>query len=146
MTFDFNRLYLSTEGRIGRAQYWLGAIVLGVISIIVTFIAARVVGGTAYIVVLLIWQLIISYLAYNLMAKRFQDRDKASTYALYAIVALFILSAISLFTTPPPGEMPGGISIVVSLITLVIAIWLLIELGILRGTVGSNQYGPDPVG
>lgn len=145
MNFDFNRLYLSTEGRIGRGQYWLGAIVLAVISIIVTFLVTRALGGTAYIIFALIWQIIISYLAYNLMAKRFQDRDKPSTYALYAIVALFILTVISLFTTPPPGEMPGAISIIASLLTLAIAIWLLIELGILRGTAGPNQYGPDPV-
>ena len=26
----------------------------------------------------------------------------------------------------------------------VVAIWFLVELGILRGTVGQNQYGPDP--
>lgn len=25
------------------------------------------------------------------------------------------------------------------------AIWLLIELGFLRGTVGDNQFGADPV-
>lgn len=106
MNFDFNRLYLSTEGRIGRGQYWLGAVVLAVITIIVTFLVTRALGGTAYIIFALIWQIIISYLAYNLMAKRFQDRDKPSTYALYAIVALFILTVISLFTTPPPGEMP----------------------------------------
>jgi uncharacterized membrane protein YhaH (DUF805 family) len=26
-----------------------------------------------------------------------------------------------------------------------ISLWLLIELGFLRGTVGPNQYGPDPL-
>jgi len=25
-------------------------------------------------------------------------------------------------------------------------LWLLIELGFLKGTAGPNQYGPDPLG
>ena len=28
---------------------------------------------------------------------------------------------------------------------LIVGIWYLIELGFLRGTVGSNEYGPDPL-
>lgn len=145
MNFDINRLYLSTDGRIGRQTYWIGAIALGVVSIIISFIFGRFLTGTAFIIFAIVWQLAVSYPAYNLMAKRFQDRDKPSTYALYAIIAFFVLAVISLLTTPVPGESPGAISIIVGLITLAIAIWLLVELGILRGTVGQNQYGPDPV-
>ena len=33
----------------------------------------------------------------------------------------------------------------VSLIPLIGSIWLLIELGFLRGTIGDNIYGPDPL-
>lgn len=145
MDFDFNRLYLSTDGRIGRQQYWIGAIALGVVSIIISFIFGRFLTGAALTTFAIVWQLAISYPAYNLMAKRFQDRDKPSMYALYAVVAFFVLTVISLFTAPVPGEAPGAISIVFGLITAAIGIWILIELGILRGTVGSNQYGPDPV-
>lgn len=145
MNFDFNHLYLTTDGRIGRQQYWIGAIALGVVSIIISFAFGRFLTGAALTVFAIVWQLAISYPAYNLMAKRFQDRDKPSTYALYAIVAFFVLTVISLFTAPVPGESPGTISIVFGLITAAIGIWILIELGILRGTVGSNQYGPDPV-
>jgi uncharacterized membrane protein YhaH (DUF805 family) len=28
----------------------------------------------------------------------------------------------------------------------IIGLWNLIELGFLRGTIGTNEYGPDPVG
>jgi uncharacterized membrane protein YhaH (DUF805 family) len=145
MNFDFNRLYLTTDGRIGRQTYWIGAIALGVVSIIISFVFSRFLTGAALTIFAIIWQLAISYPAYNLMAKRFQDRDKPSTYALYAIIAFFVLTVISLFTAPVPGESAGALSIIFGLVTLAIAIWILIELGILRGTVGSNQYGPDPV-
>ena len=29
--------------------------------------------------------------------------------------------------------------------TLLVALWFLIELGFLRGTEGDNRYGPDPL-
>ena len=29
--------------------------------------------------------------------------------------------------------------------SLVISIWALVELGCLRGTIGQNKYGPDPL-
>lgn len=31
------------------------------------------------------------------------------------------------------------------LASLAISIWALVELGFLRGTVGANRYGPDPL-
>ncbi|MBV9859476.1 MAG: DUF805 domain-containing protein [Alphaproteobacteria bacterium] len=39
----------------------------------------------------------------------------------------------------------SGWFILVGLIPIVGGIWLLIELGFLRGTVGANRFGPDPV-
>jgi uncharacterized membrane protein YhaH (DUF805 family) len=145
MNFDFNHLYLQSNGRIGRQTYWIGAIALGVVSIIVSLIFGRFLAGAGAIIFGIVWQLIILYPAYNLMAKRFQDRDKPTTYALYAIIAFFVLGVVSMLTAPAAGASPGAISVVVGLITLAIAIWVLIELGIRRGTVGPNQYGPDPV-
>jgi uncharacterized membrane protein YhaH (DUF805 family) len=32
------------------------------------------------------------------------------------------------------------------LLSFAIGIWALIELGILKGTTGPNQHGPDPLG
>ncbi len=46
--------------------------------------------------------------------KRFHDRDKSAWWLLVGFV-------------PVLGP-----------------IWLLIELGFLRGTIGANRYGPDP--
>ena len=40
----------------------------------------------------------------------------------------------------------GVFALVLYLINLGIGIWFFIEFGCLRGTVGSNRFGPDPVG
>jgi uncharacterized membrane protein YhaH (DUF805 family) len=34
---------------------------------------------------------------------------------------------------------------VIGLVTLVVTIWLIIELGFLKGKPGSNDYGPNPL-
>ncbi len=41
---------------------------------------------------------------------------------------------------------PGSIAMAVSLISFVVGIWALIELGFLKGTTGENDFGPDPLG
>jgi uncharacterized membrane protein YhaH (DUF805 family) len=38
-----------------------------------------------------------------------------------------------------------GAGIILNLISFAISIWALVELGFLRGTVGPNRYGPDPL-
>jgi uncharacterized membrane protein YhaH (DUF805 family) len=38
-----------------------------------------------------------------------------------------------------------GFVAVAGLVSLIISIWALVELGFLRGTPGPNQYGPDPL-
>ena len=35
--------------------------------------------------------------------------------------------------------------IILHLISFGITVWAFVELGCLRGTVGSNRYGPDPL-
>ena len=42
----------------------------------------------------------------------------------------------------PDADGPGGM---VALISLCFSIWALVELGILKGVVGSNRFGEDPL-
>lgn len=147
MNFDINRLYLTTDGRIGRQSFWIGAIALAIVSIIIGLIVGALFGWTSVAsrVVEFIVQLVLAYPAYALMAKRFQDRAKPGTYAA-AIVGINILfSLLSLIGLTGAAGTTNVFGVVFGLVMLVIGIWVLIELGILRGTVGGNAYGPDPV-
>ena len=144
---DFSNLFMSTDGRIGRQNYWIGVVILVVIGIVMSQLIAFLFGYTSFLARLLnfIYVLVIAYPAYALMAKRFQDRGKKGTLAAI-LIGLSILSALLglVGMTGDPLD-PNTLGTILGLATLVVAIWYLIELGFLRGTVGTNEYGPDPV-
>ena len=91
-------------------------------------------------------QLLLAYPAYSVMAKRFQDRGRGRTYAA---VAVGVVLAVSLLTLSGLGQTPSGVNGLgdaLSFIELVVVFWILIDLGLRRGTVGPNEFGPDPAG
>jgi uncharacterized membrane protein YhaH (DUF805 family) len=118
---DWKYLLTSFDGRINRAKFWAGIgifIVIGIIATILdSILGTRIaVGGGAEIgIVGIIATLVSIYFAIAVYAKRWHDRDKSGWWTLIGLVPII-----------------GGI-------------WLLIELGILEGTRGANQYGSDPL-
>ncbi len=148
MNFDFNHLYLTTEGRIGRRSFWIGAIGLVIASIVVNVIVGLIFGWIGFATLLLqfIIQLALAYPGYALMTKRFQDRAKpGKTYAAVIVGINIVYSLFALIGIIGPPGVPNMFGMVFALIMALIGIWILIELGILRGTVGDNAYGPDPL-
>jgi uncharacterized membrane protein YhaH (DUF805 family) len=85
--------------------------------------------------------LFISSLA--VCVKRLQDRDKSGWYVLLFFVAPVALSlaGMSFGLTDGPTLPAQGLWLVGS----VISIWGFIELGVIRGTIGANRFGPDPL-
>lgn len=147
MNFDYNHLYLTTDGRIGRQSFWMGILGLIVAGIVVSVILGLILGWqtTAGQWAFFLVQLALAYPSYCLMAKRFQDRDKPAMFAAAVIGINILFSLLMLFGVGGPPEAPSMLGWIMNLIGLAIGIWILVELGILRGTVGSNQYGPDPI-
>ena len=114
---DWKYLLTSFDGRIGRQSFWM--------CIIVFIVAGAVAGvldsvfGTVSDggmgVIGIIVSLAMIYPALAVYAKRWHDRGKSGWWTLIGLVPII-----------------GGI-------------WLLVELGFLKGTDGPNHYGPDPV-
>lgn len=132
------QLFTSLEGRIPRKTFWLGFIVLLIVSWILQLILFSVFGVSMMgnidpnatpeaaaaaaaeqmskltlplivLLLLLLWPSICLY------AKRWHDRDKSGWWSLIVLIPII-----------------GGL-------------WMLIELGFLRGTDGPNRFGPDPI-
>lgn len=139
---DFAYLYTSLEGRINRKPYWLATLLLVVISIPVQLLALYLGGMSATVIV----GLIFLYPGFALAVKRAKDRNRP----IWLVAGIFAVVLISNFMQAAgvhqnaAGE-PTSAFLIVSLVMLVYAIYMLVELGFLRGTVGPNQHGPDPL-
>lgn len=146
---DIGYLFTSFDGRINRAKYWIGALILIaawiVIALALGFLGLSIMGGGFAILVLIV-QLAMLYPTAALMAKRFQDRNRPGWFAailLVPVVLQGITNALGL-TGNPLNQ--NALDYLFMAIMFIVGIWTFIELGCLRGTVGPNQYGPDPLG
>lgn len=113
---SFSELYFSAKGRIGRKTYWMKLIVPAIIiSIILSMVDVSTGNFDPENGVGLfsgIFSLLILVPSIMMAIKRFHDRDKTGWWVL------------------------------IGLIPIIGAIWLIVELGFLRGTDGPNRFGP----
>jgi uncharacterized membrane protein YhaH (DUF805 family) len=142
---DFGYILSSTQGRIPRSQWWAGLVVLVIVAVVLALIISWVLGPTMIgLIATLILQVILIYPGYALSAKRFQDRNKPGGLALIGI-ALGVLQTLARLAGLSNPFNPTAIDWILNIALIIVGIWYLIELGILRGTIGPNQYGPDPL-
>jgi len=141
-------LLFGFTGRINRAKWWLGLVILGI---------ANIAGG------LLInpdffladeppppslpdtlWQIawLVPFTA--IVTKRCNDRDWPSwlPWLVPALCALVYLSPHVGFDVDPEADFAGAVTFWVVVVALVS---LIIDNGFIRGTRGPNRYGPDPL-
>lgn len=152
---DWGHLFTSFDGRINRQPYWIGALVVIGCAIVLSILLSLVMGSSpsAQGWIQIILTLLIAYPATAMMVKRLHDRNKPGIFAaiFWAPSIVMILGQLTGLTAAPTtfeGQVlmvPTGLGWIVIAISMVIGIWALIELGFLRGTDGSNEYGPDPL-
>jgi uncharacterized membrane protein YhaH (DUF805 family) len=161
--------YFGFSGRINRARFWLLSILLIVFSIlawVVAFLVALFILGVnvtdgslpgfdqpdklvrmildyavAFIVLLgamiAIW---VSSLAIGV--KRLHDRNKSGWWIIVFYILPWVLGSAANAVDKQGND---TLTLIVSLIGLLCAIWGLVALGFLRGTRGPNNFGPDPL-
>lgn len=155
-------LYFQPSGRISRSWFWLGFIGLIAIEIGFSIWMGMTMFGHDYLdpagpplakpafQLGLIIDLIFLFPTFVILAKRFHDRNKGAVWAVPFLVAhvaavgaaIVGILPIELPKDPVPVS-PAAIG--VSLLWLLALIWILVELGCIRGTDGANRYGPDPL-
>jgi uncharacterized membrane protein YhaH (DUF805 family) len=120
-------LLFSPQGRVNRAKFWLVALGIFVIEVVLF----AVLGGGAVMsgdperaldalgpiagIVIFVFGVIATWVSIVVGMKRFHDRNKSGWWILIIFVPVI-----------------GGL-------------WYLIECGFLKGTSGPNNYGPDPL-
>lgn len=139
-------LLLSLRGRINRARFWIGTLILAAISAAATYLILAIVGVSEQAVLLsMAVALLLAYPSYALMAKRFQDRGKPGLLALVGIVPAYTVNLLQTFRVIDPYA-PTPLYHALNYAVIGIGLWFLLELGFLKGTPGPNRYGPDPLG
>jgi uncharacterized membrane protein YhaH (DUF805 family) len=142
-------LLFSFAGRIPRYQWWIRSLCIFAFVVVSSLVEVSIFGlgsrpDTVGLLEILMFDLVWLYASYCIAAKRFQDRGKPAFYAQIAVAVWLVKSILDLIgTTHQP--IYNSIDYSFSLVFIAIFVWFIVELGCLRGTVGPNQYGPDPV-
>ncbi len=115
----FNRVWFAMSGRSSRYEYWV-YYVLPLYAVLAVMTLAHTLPPTSMLTQVAastwLWLLLMLWPALAVGIKRSHDRNRSAWFLL------------------------------IGFIPIVGAIWLLVELAFLRGTVGANRFGPDPVG
>ena len=138
---DWAYLLNSFEGRISRKTFWIGMAVLVSAEILGHLVAQTLQGDRLSAIV----DLAFTYPEFAIAAKRAHDRD----LPIWILIIFFgggaMLDLLTVLQLTGSDEQPGALSLVIAVPFTVLLVALLIELGFRRGTIGPNQYGPDPV-
>ncbi len=138
---DWLYLFNGFHGRISRQGFWIGFAVLLVAELAAHFVTEELQGDRLSAIV----DLAFTYPELAVAVKRGHDRN----LPLWLIGAFFAASALlDLLTVlgwAGTADEPSAASLLVALPFTIFGIALLVELGFRRGTVGPNQYGPDPL-
>jgi uncharacterized membrane protein YhaH (DUF805 family) len=138
---DWAYLLNSFEGRISRKTFWIGMAVLVSAEILGHLVAQTLQGDRLSAIV----DLAFTYPEIAIATKRAHDRD----LPIWILIVFFgggaMLDLLTVLQLTGSDEQPSGLSLVIAVPFTVLLVALLIELGFRRGTIGPNQYGPDPV-
>jgi len=170
---NWGSYFFSFQGRINRAKLWLFIpIVIGIY--IVYFILFSILFGGSIVAILkggpaglmaggaslglgaivtCILALVVIFVGLALTVKRLHDRDKSAWWLIVFWFVPFIINCAVLANSI--AMMHDGADVmattsnplmaVLRLVSLALTIWAFVELYCLRGTVGDNRYGPDPL-
>ena len=113
---DWKFLFASFDGRISRQPFWIGFLVLMAANLL-TNLVIRILFGFGAIggLLSLIAALVLAYGAFAVLIKRCHDRGKSGWWSVLAVVPFVGL------------------------------VWVIVDMGILEGAKGANQYGSDPL-
>ena len=149
-------LLTTFEGRISRKTFWFGLLLIVILSVVVSFAAFSIIisGGFVGRLLSLILSLVLLYPMAAITIKRLHDRDKAAMPwvaiffvpgIIFNILSLFNIGFTTMEIVGNQIQIPGTGAYIMMLIMTAVGLWMLIELGMLRGSDGVNKYGANPL-
>lgn len=147
MTFE--RILLP-GGRTRRTSWWLGMVLLSGLGWVAGRTLYAIFGDALFTdaaerLLLLSVLLLLIWAAGILSARRFRDRDLDPAPRVLPVMALNVVNAaLDVFGVTGFPQAEGPLSALFNIIFVAIGLWLIVALGILRGTEGANRFGEDP--
>ena len=153
---DFNHLLFSLEGRISRQPFWVGTAIVVLASLVLTLALGHLFGVSPDEMIAkkrsvkaakldFLVNLIMFWPGFAITVKRLHDRDRNSTTAVLLYALFAVASAMEVFGLNGSPQAPSMTYLGVVLTMVGIGLWMLVDLGFLKGSQGNNQYGPDPL-
>jgi uncharacterized membrane protein YhaH (DUF805 family) len=140
---SLGQLLFSFRGRLNRKPYWLTSVCILVILVLLVIYAVVMFGQqdfrAAGLTIALLFALYIPliWISLALGAKRLHDRDKSAWWLLLFYLVPSLLEGAA--------NQTDSAGIILHLAGFAITVWAFVELSCLRGTIGPNRYGPDPL-
>ena len=143
---DWQQFLFSTGGRVTRSQFWLAVLIYFLTIVVATgatlFIITAPPSDLAALILYIGGGLLFLCVFFSAMAvtiKRLHDRNRIGWWNVPMVVLPCLLLSAS------NGLVSESTSELLWLIATVLGLWGVIELGCLRGTVGANRFGEDPL-
>ena len=150
--------FVGFDGRLNRQAWWLSVIALIVVAVVLSWILGMIMGTGGMMTMAqaldpatlqkaawqgLIVSIITAYPYIAISVKRRHDRNNNGYDAIGLIVVGILYNLLQALGLISPTNTVG---MIVGLVFAVYAIYMLVQLGFLKGTAGPNNYGPDPLG
>lgn len=158
---DVGTLLFSFRGRLNRAKWWLSNLLLVVLYIVIIVLSLVIPSATVGTILGIAYAIVYIWIVLAAGTKRLHDINRSGAWLLVFIggpILLFVVFIAMAGVTAGLALLGGGenldtaalaqvgvVGLVLGLVYLALCIWALVWFGCLRGTVGANQYGPDPL-
>ena len=138
---DWAYLLNSFHGRIGRQTFWIAMGVVAAAEIVGHLVANQIEGDRLGAIV----DLAFTYPEFAIAVKRGHDRNMPVWLLGVFFGTGALLDLLTVLGWAGSDDEPSMLSLLIAVPFTVVGLALLVELGFRRGTVGPNQYGPDPL-
>jgi uncharacterized membrane protein YhaH (DUF805 family) len=143
---DLLEFLFGASGRINRAKYWRSTLLFAGTGLMVAVILFTAAGIAAPLFIIAVVLVLIPWLLWgvSITTERLHDRNRSAWWLVMFYLAPGMLGQMAKAAWSA-GATGVALHYIPALAAFALTIWGFVEIGCLRGTDGSNDYGPDPL-
>jgi uncharacterized membrane protein YhaH (DUF805 family) len=141
---NWGHLFFNFSGRINRAKYWIAMLDYSAIYIVLAIVGYVTDNSAIYQAINGMLNIVIFISSLAVGVRRLHDRNKSGWYLVlfYFVPGILVTAGVVVGTFMDDSILLASI---LGLAAFAVGVWAFVELGCLRGTIGPNRYGPDPL-